>query len=141
MAKKPVKYFRTRVPRQQGLDNVPDASGTVHSDIEKEKPSEYGRTFEAGPNFPKKEGFLKNISLVVKIAISVGTFFVVVVVPTIWFAAKLHGDVDNLKDDTKESKEKIEKLVESSVKQENRLDNLEKNLDSLKYPQAKKSWR
>ena len=65
------------------------------------------------------------------IAISCG-IIVTVVVPSIWFASGLNTKVTNLKEDVIEIKQTTKDMVETSIKNTNRLNHIEKDLDEVK---------
>ena len=124
--------------RKLNLDEIPDTSETYNNKLG-DRPSKkdtYEKFDEVPPPFEgkKSQKFItwSDISLTFRIIAIACGFIVTVVVPSIWFASGLDTKVTNLKEDVMEIKQTTKNMVETSIKNTNRLKHIEKDLDEVK---------
>lgn len=125
--------------RKLNLDEILDTSETLDSKFgyRSSKKDTYEKFDEAPPPFEgeRSQRFItwSDISLTYRIIAIACGFIVTVVVPSIWFASGLNTKVTNLKEDVTEIKQATKNIVETSIKNTNRLNHIEKDLDEVKH--------
>jgi hypothetical protein len=125
---------RKQIPQMTGtqridLDHIQGTSDTTTNpaDIQTEDKRIQSDNFEkVGPS-PRKSstsGFIKwsEISLTIKVVI----WIMPVLLPLVWYASQLVFKVETNQSDIKGIKGKVEQIVEHSIKNSARIDNLEK---------------
>ena len=124
--------------RRIDLAHVPDTSATTNgppdSTLTKAKRNEAYEKVD--PPFKNNESQSKiitwgEIGLIRKVALAIGSFFVFVVIPIVWFASSLNTNVSILQADIKDVKGKTGELVENSVKYSQRLGSLETQVSDI----------
>lgn len=124
--------------RKLNLDEVSDTSETLDdkSGYRLSRKDTYDKIDEAPPPF-EGEGSHRfitwsDISLTYRILAVACVVIVTVVAPSVWFASGLNKEVTNLKEDVIYIKQTSKNIVETSIKNTNRLDYIEKDLDEVK---------
>lgn len=98
--------------------------------------SKYNETTPVEPPF-KGDGGSENyvthseVRLTWKVAGVLGLIVLGVVVPSVWFASTINSSVNGLQKDVKDVKTKTERLIESSIRQDDRLDSLSTSIKEL----------
>ena len=82
---------------------------------------------EDGSGYVKKS----EISLTWKVAGFVTVTFITVGIPVTWFASGLRKDIDSLSGEVVDMKKKSDTVFESSIRNEERLNNTEKNIELI----------
>lgn len=135
--------------RRVVLENVQDTTGTTDDPIaeslaKRQRSAEYEKV---DPPFgvAEKRGIAAiwhDLMPFLKVAGAIISFFVAVVLPIVWYASKLDSNVDTLKTDVRDVKQRTEELANNSVQHDERLDGLEKSIvninTELKRGSAKK---
>jgi hypothetical protein len=136
MARRNIGYQPRRSSPPINLDRVQDTSDTMRSTTREEVSTNHSQTESVLPPFRGDQTdsiyitwpvitliwkFIKIIGLVIGI-----------VAPVIWYASRLVNNVDNLQQDVKEVKDRTQTLIESSIKQDVKLDNLELSVTNVK---------
>lgn len=130
-------YHIPRPPRRHvDLDGKLDTSGTQSNEgLVGRDQSTYKKSEDVPPPFRGEDGsgFIRKseISLTWKVAGVVAAIFISIGVPVIWFASGLSKDVDNLSLEVVEIKNTTSKLLEGSIRSEERLNSAEKSIDSI----------
>jgi len=130
-------YHIPRTPRRYvDLDGKLDTSGTQsNGGITGRDQNIYKKSEEVPPPFRGEDGsgFIRKseLSFTWKVAGIIGAFFLSIGFPVIWFASGLSKDVDNLSKEVVEIKNTTNKLLEGSIRSEERLNSAEKSIDSI----------
>jgi len=130
-------YHIPRAPRRHvDLDGKLDTSGTQSNEgLVGRDQNTYKKSEDVPPPFRGEDGsgFIRKseISLTWKVAGVVAAIFLSIGVPVIWFASGLSKDVDNLSQEVVEIKNTTSKLLEGSIRSEERLNSAEKTIDSI----------
>lgn len=118
------------------LDNVPGTSETENNaDEAAKKTSRYKSTEKIPPPFKgeKETHFVSwsDINLTWKVAALIGTLFLAVGVPVIWFSANMNSKIQNIGVEVVEIKKRMEKYFVMSIRNEERINNTDKTIDRI----------
>ena len=125
--------------KQLNLEEVSDTSETLDNKFSygSSRKDAYEKVDEVPPPFEgeRSQKFItwSDISLTYRIIAIACGIILTVVVPSIWFASGLNTKVTNLKEDVTEIKQATKNIVETSIKNTNRLNHIEKDLDEVKH--------
>lgn len=134
---------RKRIPPFQktkiDLDKVSGTESTIEDPIikaatEKKANGDYEPVDPPFKN-PEKKGIIiarEDISFFIKVAGTIIGFFITVVLPIVWYASKLDSNVENIRTEVVEVKDRTDQLVEKSIKHSEIINNLEKNIFEIK---------
>lgn len=130
-------YPPQRSHRQMNLERIRDTSDTIHSTKgEGEGSADYRHSESIPPPFKGIEQgqFItkSDLGLTWKTGAIISSVFLAIGVPVIWFAASLNSNVDNLQKDMTDVKDKTQTLIERSIKQDGRLNSLDRSIADLK---------
>lgn len=136
---KPKRPFTHQGTRRIRLDSVPDTGGTTEDPLS-ERIAKRKRSADFEPVEPPFKNPGKKTPSVVwqeltpfmRVGGSIGGFFIAVVLPAVWYLSKLDTNVDTLKSDVREVKQRTEGLERSAIRQDERIGHLEKGLTNTK---------
>lgn len=136
---KPKRPFTHQGTRRIRLDSIPDTFGTTEDPLS--EPIAKGKRstdFEpVDPPFksPEKRALSEvwqELSPFVKFGGSIGSFFIVIVLPAVWYLSRLDTNVDTLKSDVRDVKQRTDVLERSAIRQDERIGYLEKDFTNTK---------
>jgi len=117
------------------LEKSRETSATANEDlIKKNAESTIEDSFEKlpppfqGDNEVRKIPSWNDLSLILKVTITVGSFFIAIIIPIVIFGSGMQNDLGNLHDDIKEIKIETAELIDNSNKYSERLYEVEKNI-------------
>lgn len=136
---KPKRPFTHQGTRRIRLDSVPGTGGTTEDPLServaKRKRSADFEPVEPPFKNPEKKTLpvgWQELSPFMKFGGSIGGFFIAFVLPAVWYLSKLDTNVDTLKSDVREVKQRTEGLERSAIRQDERIGHLEKGLTNTK---------
>jgi hypothetical protein len=136
MSGKRKKPFPYQPNRRVALEDIHDTGATTEEPLS-ESATKRQRNIDyekIDPPFraPVKKGTVikwEDLFPILRVAGAIVGFFIAVVLPVVWYASKLDSNVDALKTDVRDVKQKTEELVKNSIKQGERLDGLERSIN------------
>lgn len=123
----------TRKKNTINLDEVRGTSATTEEGGQRDYPQgKYLSTELISPPFSgaSSERASGTVICVLKL-VGYGITILLFLGAIIWFSATLYSDVDNVKDGLKTVEKKTDKLVEASVRQEERINNIDNHLGRI----------
>jgi hypothetical protein len=141
---KPKRPFTSQGTRRIRLESVPDTGGTTGDPLS-ESNAKRKRSADYEPVEPPFKGREKKplsivwqeLSPLMKVGGSIGSFFIVVVLPAVWYLSKLDTNVDTLKIDVRDVKQRTDGLERSAIRQDERIGYLEKGITNTKTDNAR----
>lgn len=136
--------FPSHQGRRVSLEDIHDTEATTDDTIleraaKRQRNLDYEKIDPPFRAAEKKSTSIKWDELLpyVKVAGSIVGFFITVVLPIVWYASKLDSNVDALKTDVRDVKQKTDELVKNSIQQGERLDSLEQSIIRGPEPRSK----
>ena len=141
MARKRHK-FPSRPPRKQyNLDGISDTSETSASESSEpnKTQNEYDEFYKVPPPFKGKEGegskpiTWNDLKFSSKIFAIIFAFFVMIVIPSVWYASRVETNINTIQSDILEIKKTTKELTKTTIKNTDRLDHIEKSVHYLTH--------
>ena len=137
MAKKRRSYTSRYLKKQYDLDSVADTSetGSERTTTGSKRGDEYDEYVKIPPPFKGEKSSRpitwSELSYIYKVIAVLVSLFLTIGVPSIWFASKMDTNVKNIENDVREVKQTTRNLVETTIKNTSKIDNVEKSLLNL----------
>lgn len=141
---KPKRPFISQGTRRIQLESVPDTGGTTgnpisESNAKRKRSADYEQV-EPPFKSPEKRPLSivwQELSPLMKIGGSIGSFFLAVALPAVWYLSKLDTNVDTLKSDVRDVKQRTDGLERGAIRQDERIGYLEKGITNARTDNAR----
>lgn len=130
--------------RRIALENVKDTAATTVDPLSDQltkgqRSEDYEKIDPPFRASPTQTPFIRwdQISPTLRLIGGVVLFFSTFILPAVWYASKLDSNVDTLKTDVRDVKQRTEELVKNSIQHGERLDSLEKSTSTTNESRRK----